>query len=223
MKNLEKYKNKDGGIWLNIASSSKILDGYMNFDNHIALNLLGFYSFLKWSVPGKYKFFFEEYIQARQKGTIIRHNCKKRLPLPDESADHILCSHFLEHIYPCEAEAVLRDFYRVLKKNGTIHIIVPNLEYLIKCYHENKKKKIVSAADEFVKSTLLAMEKKTSLKFRMLEMHGGFGLQHHWIYDCSSMAVRIRDAGFEILEKNETPSKDYRHNDCSLHIAAAKR
>ena len=223
MKNLDKYKNRHGKIWLNIASSSKILEDFVNFDNHIALNLLGVYPITKWIIPKKYRLFFEEYGEAKKKGMIIRRNCKKALFFSDNSIDHILCSHFLEHVYPAEMEIIIKDFYRVLKNNATVHIIVPDIEFIVGRYLENKKMKDPQAADDLIQRTLLSTEQRGSIKYRLLEMYGGFGLQHRWMYDHASMVMRVKDAGFEILDTNETPSKAHYHDDCSLHVVACKR
>ena len=46
------------------------------------------------------------------------------LPLKSESADRIWCRHVLEHMV--DLESVLREFSRVLKDSGTIHIVVPH-------------------------------------------------------------------------------------------------
>ena len=44
--------------------------------------------------------------------------------LPDESVDYIYSRHTLEHIH--ELLPLMRELYRVIKKNGTIEIIVPH-------------------------------------------------------------------------------------------------
>ena len=223
MKNLSRFKNKHGQFWLNVASSSSLMEDFVNLDNHITLYFLSFYPLIKWVMPRKYGGFFEQYLQAKKQGLMVRHDCRKRLPFPDSSVDHILCSHFLEHVYPDELTVVLREFRRVLKKQATLHIIVPDFRLQIERYFENKKSNLPQAADELIKSTLLCLERRGTIKYRLLESLGGFGLQHRWMYDYASMAKRIKDAGFEILDSNETPSKDYRYNDCSVHIVACKR
>jgi predicted SAM-dependent methyltransferase len=223
MKNFSRFKNQHGQVWLNVASSSSLLEGFINLDNHIVLYFLSIYPFIKWAVPGKYKVFFEQYIQAKKQGLMVTHDCRKALPFADSSVDHILCSHFLEHVYPDELTMILGEFRRALKKEATLHIIIPDLGFQIKRYVENKKLNLPQAADELIKETLLCRQSRGSVKYRLLEFIGSFGLQHRWMYDYSSMAMRIKEAGFEILDANETPSKDYRHNDYSVHIVACKR
>jgi hypothetical protein len=58
--------------------------------------------------------------------------------------------------------------------------------------------------------------------YRLLELIGGFGLQHKWMYDEMSLSLRVRNAGFELLIENDTPSAGYRLNDGSVHLVGMK-
>ncbi len=49
----------------------------------------------------------------------------QKIPLDSESIDTIFSANTLEHIF--DLESTLKDFYRVLKKNGTCFIFVPFL------------------------------------------------------------------------------------------------
>lgn len=217
-----KYENSKGEIWLNVASSFYVLKDFINLDNHIFLHFKGFLPVLKRLVPSKYYNLIDNYIDASKKAVIVKHDCRKALRFPANSVDHILCSHFLEHVYIDETDSILRDFYRVLKPGATIHIIVPDLEVDITSYLKQKEKGVITAADTFLRRTLLSRTSRGSLKYRFLELHGGFGLQHRWMFDHESMEMRIKECGFQILEKNETPSKAFRSNDDSVHIVGIK-
>lgn len=222
MKNKSYLNNPNAKLWINIASSTNVLDNFVNLDNHIFLSFAKVYPILKNIIPLKYSKAIESYYLAQQKYILIKHDCRKVLFFANETVDHILCSHFLEHIFPDEMKLILKDFYRVLKNDGTMHIIVPDLEYIIKNYLSNKELKKENAADEFIKETLLSRETKGTFKYRLMEFKGGFGLQHRWMYDKSSITRYLADAGFQILEINETPSKNFRLNDGSIHVICKK-
>ena len=49
------------------------------------------------------------------------------LPLPDNSCQHIYTSHTLEHIE--DLIGVMNDFWRVLRPNGWLHIVVPHKDH----------------------------------------------------------------------------------------------
>ncbi len=222
MHNLDFYRNSKGEIWLNVASSTGVLEEFVNLDNHIFLHTLYLYPRFKSIIPRKYWEHYDQFIQARNKALLIRHDCRKPLFFPDNSADHILCSHFLEHVFPDEMETIIKDFYRVLKVGGTLHVIVPDLQLLAKQYLLKSSQGEPCAADEFIKNSILSKNTRGSFKFRLLEFLGGFGLQHHWMYDYSSMATKLQNIGFSIMKANETPSKQYRINDGSVHVVVVK-
>jgi SAM-dependent methyltransferase len=51
-----------------------------------------------------------------------------KLPFKDESFDKIICNQVLEHVN--DPQAVLRQFFRVLRPGGSLHIAVPFLWHL---------------------------------------------------------------------------------------------
>jgi ubiquinone/menaquinone biosynthesis C-methylase UbiE len=53
-----------------------------------------------------------------------------RLPIRDRSIDFLFCSEMIEHVQPCQSEALLAEFARVLKPGATALLTTPNgLEY----------------------------------------------------------------------------------------------
>ena len=56
------------------------------------------------------------------------------LPFTDKSFDVAYSSHFLEHLTPQKALQVLKEIKRILKPNGIVRIVVPDLENLTSTY-----------------------------------------------------------------------------------------
>ncbi len=223
MKLNSKYQNPKGQLWLNVASSIYVLKDFVNLDNHIFIRFLFSYGLIKNLLPKKYREWFHAYHEAKQKAVLIKHDCRNPLPFPGQSVDHILCSHFLEHVFPEDCSNILDDFKKVLKDGATLHIILPDLEDLIKKYLINKKNNLPDAADKLIKDSLLSKESKGTLKYRLLELNGGFGLQHRWMYDHESISKILRDKGFEIIQQDESnPSYHFRLNDDSVHVLCRK-
>lgn len=153
---------------------------------------------------------------------LLGTTCRKPLPFDDDTVDHILCSHFLEHVFPSEVDKIILDFKRVLKSGGTVHIILPDLLEMARRYVDLGGEVNPLAADEFIKETLLTRADRGSLKFRVLDLLGGYGLSHKWMYDKYSITQRVARLGLVLIDKNSTPSKSVRYNDCSIHIVASK-
>lgn len=222
MNNIDGYQNSEGKIWLNVASSTYVLENFINLDNNIFLRFLKFFKLFKAAVPKKYRSTVESYSEAKEKAKMVRYDCRKALRFPAGSVDHILCSHFLEHVFPDEMERILKDFHRVMKPDATLHVIVPDLKLQAREYLESCDSDDPSAADRFIEKTLLSKKSRGTLKYQLLELRGAFGLQHRWMYDLPSMTKKLQDVGFKTLDENETPSKLYRHNDQSVHVVACK-
>ncbi len=220
---LQKLKNKNNQLWLNVASSVYVLEDFVNLDNHIFLRWLPYLPILKKVLPSKYHGWMNNYLEASRKAIMLQHDCRKALNFPDNSVDHILCSHFLEHVFPDETMFILNDFKRVLKPGATLHVIVPDIENNIKKYLNDKQLGIPEAADKLIKDSLLSKENRGTLRYRLMELYGGFGLQHRWMYDYDSMRKRLLDVGFELETINNTPSKAFRANDDSVHLIVSKR
>ncbi len=58
---------------------------------------------------------------------------------PDEYADLIYACHVLEHISHNKISEVLKEWQRVLKKNGVLRISVPDIDKLIDVYFAEEK------------------------------------------------------------------------------------
>lgn len=81
------------------------------------------------------------------------------LPFPNDTMDSIYSSHFLEHLSLEDGRILVSDMYRVLKKNGVVRIVVPDLENVCREYlnilHECKEDKSKIKRYEWITVELL--------------------------------------------------------------------
>lgn len=61
-------------------------------------------------------------------------NLLGRLPLPDNAAQLVYSSHFLEHIPKSQVESFLNECWRVLEPGGVLRLVVPDLENIARTY-----------------------------------------------------------------------------------------
>ncbi len=66
--------------------------------------------------------------------SVLKHDLRKGLPFPDNYFDAVYSSHLLEHLTKEEAKKKLLEERRVLKNNGIIRIVVPDLERICRNY-----------------------------------------------------------------------------------------
>ena len=65
---------------------------------------------------------------------VISHDIRQGLPFHDNNFDACYSSHVIEHLTPAEAEKLLAECFRVLKPNGVIRVVVPDLESIVRIY-----------------------------------------------------------------------------------------
>lgn len=209
---------KDNKVMLNVASGVFVMEDYINVDNSPFLLLSTFYPVAKFFLNKTRRGQVEKFIEAKKKATIMRADCSKPLPFSDSSVDHIYCSHFLEHLYQDEAIETLNDFFRILKKNGTLHIIVPDLLVLANDYINRKNGD--NSANVFIESTTLTWPKRPRFIFRLFNFIEGYGLTHLWMYDKQSLTKQVMNVGFTIVPKEEVPTPTIYSE--GLHVTAKK-
>ena len=62
------------------------------------------------------------------------HDLRTPLPFPDNYADAIYCSHFLEHLDVKKGDKFLSECLRCLKPGGVLRVVVPDFERMAKDY-----------------------------------------------------------------------------------------
>ena len=79
---------------------------------------------------------------------IQKVNILSGLPFENNSFDAAYSSHFFEHLHKEDAKFVIKEAYRILKKDGILRIVVPDLENIcreyiksIDLYHQNEEDK----------------------------------------------------------------------------------
>jgi len=65
---------------------------------------------------------------------IVFWDLRKGIPYDDQIFDVVYHSHFLEHLERDSALWFMKECYRVLKPNGSLRVVVPDLELLVKRY-----------------------------------------------------------------------------------------
>jgi SAM-dependent methyltransferase len=126
---------------------------------------------------------------------VIAHNLNNGIPFPDQSFDLIYHSHILEHFSKTDAEPFIKECYRVLRPQGTLRVVVPDLEEIARVYLKTLDK--VSAGFE---------EEISNYEWILLEM-----------YD---QTVRNKPGGemISFLSKQNLSNQDFIIKRCGIEI-----
>jgi predicted SAM-dependent methyltransferase len=134
------------------------------------------------------------------------HDVTKGLPHQSASVDIVYSSHFLEHLTRDAANELLHEIFRVLRPQGWIRLVVPDIQTLARAYvtgdrdyFQNDEPTI---ADAFLESLKMRHAQPRGRPFerfaRRLLMTDEGG--HRWMYDADSLAYRMRESGFVDIE-----------------------
>ena len=143
--------------------------------------------------------------------TIARLDATQPFPFQDEVFDYIFTEHMIEHISYPQALHMLRECYRVLRKDGTIRVSTPNFAFLVDLYKPSKsdsqKRYIKENTDLWIKSAPYYDE-----VFVINNFVRDWG--HQFIYDERTLSASLRTAGFTRISMpdfNESPEEVLRN------------
>jgi predicted SAM-dependent methyltransferase len=147
---------------------------------------------------------------------ILIHDLNRALPFADASVDVVYSSHALEHLSREQGKQLLYEVHRVLRSDGLLRLIVPDLEFGVRRYLQT-----------------LNGEEGTQASAHLLNWLGLCNREarapHLWMYDEPALRQLLTDAGFVRIRRctyrqGEAPDLETLDNrpEDSLHLEAQK-
>jgi predicted SAM-dependent methyltransferase len=128
---------------------------------------------------------------AQQYGYVYRqHDITKGLPLESGCVDMLYACHLMGHINYRQGESVLKECRRVLKKNGILRVIIPDVDIMLDVYIDNNLQ-IFDDINDGCANAQSQVERLYSL------MCAGNAA----IYNSSTVIRMLKDAGFSDAKK----------------------
>ncbi len=129
----------------------------------------------------------------------LRLDLRRRLPFRDNTVSLCYSEHFLEHLYPEEAERHFSEVFRVLKQGGTYRVAVPAAIRFAQKYLEGDH--------EFFALAHPWEDRPFDVVRKIFSWNG----EHRTIYDFGQIEHLARQAGFkEVRECQANSSRDPR-------------
>jgi predicted SAM-dependent methyltransferase len=174
-------------VMVNLGSGLSVADGWIHVDGSLnalistwprpVLRVL-----YRWSDCRRW-YSSEEYLRRLKGHRFVHHRMEYGVPFADESVEYVYTSHALEHLFRDDAEHVLADAYRALKRGGRIRIAVPDLERAFALYRAGETEKALGYF--FATSRSRPHE------------------QHRYLYDYELLKRLLEAAGFTEVERCE--------------------
>ena len=201
-----------GPVKVNLGSSLLVAPGWVNVDGNLSALFAGaprpvlraVYRLAGISA----QLTEDRYVEILEREQFIHHNLEYGIPLPDECADYVFASHFLEHLSRRRGEHLVRESARILKPGGVIRIAVPDLAYFIRAWEEGDKDRAMDGIFE--------------------DLDLGHFARHRYMYDYDMLEGLMRRAGLTGVTRcdfrqGRTPDIDVLDNrPGSLVVEAAK-
>lgn len=112
---------RDKPLMLNLGCGDRTHEAWVNIDHSLKASL-------------KSLWFVRPFLKTPSPAGYLHHNLRDGIPFPDGSADVVYSSHVLEHLERKDALPFLREIHRVLKPNGIVRLVVPDLERAVTAY-----------------------------------------------------------------------------------------
>lgn len=189
-------------VKLNLGCGLAVHPGWVNVDgslNMLVASLPLVFHALAYRVSGAKAYYpFEKYRQILSENVFFHADLAYGVPAPERSVDFIYSSHFLEHLYPWEARALLLDCHRVLKPGGLVRICVPDLEHAVRMYHSGRKRECLD-------------------RYFFVEESGSAYARHKYMYDFELLGELLHSVGFHSVrrcsfQEGEVPDVEYLDN-----------
>ncbi len=112
------------------------------------------------------------------------------LPVRAGSVRGIYASHVMEHFKLSAVRRLLREFYRVLKPEGTLRIVVPSLEYAVNAFAANDAFRFPDWPEKF---------SSIGGRFNNFLLCAN---QHRLMFDRSFLQELLKEAGFSLVSES---------------------
>lgn len=152
----------------------------------------------------------------------IHLDLRKDLPFNKNTIYYIYTEHFLEHLdyYDGTLIKCLKNYYWILKKDGKLRIVIPNIEQAINAYINRDFEQY----DHYDKKYNLRIPKKYATLIDLVNRFSYALGMHKYAYDFEKLEKILKAIGFKKVTKEDfNPKEDSeRRKDFSLYVEAIK-
>jgi len=198
MKKGKKYSLPRGKLGLNLGSEDHTLPEYVGVDGSLLIFLMR-NKFIPRKIKKKIYLGsatsghknYEEFEKKNKTILVIHYNLLFGIPFENNSIPNIYTSHFLEHLTLEDGKKMLRECFRIMKKDGMLRICIPLIE--------DEIKDMENAIKEYKKGDSTLIQKYVTIQPENVGPKN-FGL-HKKLYGFEELKKILEDIGFKNVIK----------------------
>jgi len=145
---LPRRKIAGSDLKLNLGSGTVVAPGWINCDlspNALASSApIGILNVLYRASGSRHLMDRDEYTARIKSSRFVFCDLTRGIPVADGAAAVVYSSHFVEHLRPGVARALLRESFRVLGAGGLLRITVPDVQYFAVEYAAGRLPRFIS-------------------------------------------------------------------------------
>ena len=174
-------KNYDSFVKINLGCGLTVAPGWLNIDGSLNALVAHYPRIIKKTIfrfsGSSNHYSIDQYINILDSNSFYFHNLAYGLPIKDSKACYCYTSHLLEHLTKQQGEYLIKEIFRVLKPNGLVRIIVPDLEFAVGLYGKGQKKRMLN-------------------DFFFVDLYGSYFARHKYMYDFQLINEALEQCGF---------------------------
>jgi predicted SAM-dependent methyltransferase len=160
------------------------------------------------------------------KNVYLRTDCRKYLPLADNSCKGLHVEMFLEHLDPTEELPVfLKECYRVLEPEGVLRVIVPDATLFLKAYFEDgwdAMNKISYGFEDWSLSYDTKMDALNHVFLQDYEHYGGWDAERLYHLLRKEKFSSVQQKSYQVGDFPGKPIDREYHRQNALYMEAVK-
>jgi len=150
-----------------------------------------------------------DFFSKSQSYKFIQHDLTKNIPFENDTVSLIISNHMIEHITRDEGKKLLKECYRVMKKDGIIRISTPDTKIITQKYIDGKIREY-----KYINVGVETADDDAEAYYNLL-LAG-----HFTIYDEESLIKMMKNIGFKNVERKtpfESKSKKIQQETITTH------
>ena len=138
---------------------------------------------------------------------VVYLDITRELAIPPNSFHYITSEHLIEHITFDQAKVFLKECFRILKKDGVIRIVTPDLQTILNLYNNT-----TAENDRYIQHIISNFIPNAPYNPEVFVINNAFrNWGHQFLYDKATLINLLTDVGFKDIHEVKPGVSSHEH------------